>query len=158
MIRRPPRSTQGVSSAASDVYKRQGYAEARNSSPKNNFSKVVGVPGIRPQTAVYPFTLIVDVAVEGCFLVVRHHLNTESKQPKRQSQSIPYPQCRCRTGLTVDDDNDIHGQEHPQALHGPRYEKPNRRGFESVKTSIFSSSINPEIKENGQAQSPDNDE
>eukprot|EP00831_Metopus_contortus_P082608 TRINITY_DN8971_c0_g1_i1.p3 TRINITY_DN8971_c0_g1~~TRINITY_DN8971_c0_g1_i1.p3 ORF type:complete len:114 (+),score=20.43 TRINITY_DN8971_c0_g1_i1:125-466(+) len=25
MIRRPPRSTQGVSSAASDVYKRQGY-------------------------------------------------------------------------------------------------------------------------------------
>ena len=26
MIRRPPRSTQGVSSAASDVYKRQVYA------------------------------------------------------------------------------------------------------------------------------------
>ena len=25
MIRRPPRSTQGVSSAASDVYKRQSY-------------------------------------------------------------------------------------------------------------------------------------
>ena len=25
MIRRPPRSTQGVSSAASDVYKRQGF-------------------------------------------------------------------------------------------------------------------------------------
>ena len=29
MIRRPPRSTQGVSSAASDVYKRQGYAARR---------------------------------------------------------------------------------------------------------------------------------
>ena len=28
MIRRPPRSTQGVSSAASDVYKRQGWAFA----------------------------------------------------------------------------------------------------------------------------------
>ena len=26
MIRRPPRSTQGVSSAASDVYKRQGIS------------------------------------------------------------------------------------------------------------------------------------
>ena len=29
MIRRPPRSTQGVSSAASDVYKRQGTGEWR---------------------------------------------------------------------------------------------------------------------------------
>eukprot|EP00831_Metopus_contortus_P069964 TRINITY_DN63169_c0_g1_i1.p3 TRINITY_DN63169_c0_g1~~TRINITY_DN63169_c0_g1_i1.p3 ORF type:complete len:104 (-),score=35.64 TRINITY_DN63169_c0_g1_i1:74-385(-) len=38
MIRRPPRSTQGVSSAASDVYKRQGinaeYWELRNSLEK----------------------------------------------------------------------------------------------------------------------------
>ena len=29
MIRRPPRSTQGVSSAASDVYKRQKYSQAK---------------------------------------------------------------------------------------------------------------------------------
>ncbi|WP_460413961.1 hypothetical protein, partial [Staphylococcus aureus] len=28
MIRRPPRSTQGVSSAASDVYKRQPYSQS----------------------------------------------------------------------------------------------------------------------------------
>ncbi|GAB5802026.1 hypothetical protein JMUB7516_27350 [Staphylococcus aureus] len=28
MIRRPPRSTQGVSSAASDVYKRQAYTQS----------------------------------------------------------------------------------------------------------------------------------
>ncbi|WP_460413958.1 hypothetical protein, partial [Staphylococcus aureus] len=30
MIRRPPRSTQGVSSAASDVYKRQASTSARS--------------------------------------------------------------------------------------------------------------------------------
>ena len=50
MIRRPPRSTQGRSSAASDVYKRQGYIvnqdkELEGSSPQRHpEAKVVKAP------------------------------------------------------------------------------------------------------------------
>src|SRR5450756_1315310 len=44
MIRRPPRSTQSRSSAASDVYKRQGVFRGPH----------FGLPGARPRTGPYP--------------------------------------------------------------------------------------------------------
>ena len=37
MIRRPPRSTQGRSSAASDVYKRQMYNEEQHFEPEDQY-------------------------------------------------------------------------------------------------------------------------
>eukprot|EP00831_Metopus_contortus_P006031 TRINITY_DN12274_c0_g1_i3.p1 TRINITY_DN12274_c0_g1~~TRINITY_DN12274_c0_g1_i3.p1 ORF type:complete len:106 (+),score=36.16 TRINITY_DN12274_c0_g1_i3:129-446(+) len=60
MIRRPPRSTQGVSSAASDVYKRQGInAEYM---------------GMGPQKAV-----VLPIAGYGGFMPGHHALNMHGK-------------------------------------------------------------------------------
>ncbi len=43
MIRRPPRSTQGVSSAASDVYEKQLYAHRVGKRPVAHVDRVAGV-------------------------------------------------------------------------------------------------------------------
>ena len=48
MIRRPPRSTQSRSSAASDVYKRQACSEFKLTSAGN---EIVGVP-VDEETAI----------------------------------------------------------------------------------------------------------
>eukprot|EP00831_Metopus_contortus_P022196 TRINITY_DN20102_c0_g1_i2.p1 TRINITY_DN20102_c0_g1~~TRINITY_DN20102_c0_g1_i2.p1 ORF type:complete len:104 (+),score=24.59 TRINITY_DN20102_c0_g1_i2:137-448(+) len=43
MIRRPPRSTQGVSSAASDVYKRQVHGESKNLSKLKEIQQIESI-------------------------------------------------------------------------------------------------------------------
>eukprot|EP00831_Metopus_contortus_P059260 TRINITY_DN5124_c0_g1_i2.p1 TRINITY_DN5124_c0_g1~~TRINITY_DN5124_c0_g1_i2.p1 ORF type:complete len:123 (+),score=35.83 TRINITY_DN5124_c0_g1_i2:89-457(+) len=44
MIRRPPRSTQGVSSAASDVYKRQVHGWAQEKKIEKSFEELCSLP------------------------------------------------------------------------------------------------------------------
>ena len=71
MIRRPPRSTQGVSSAASDVYKRQVVNRARRvqrflSQPFAVAEQFTGVPGVMVsiEDTIKGFRMILDGEVD----------------------------------------------------------------------------------------------
>ena len=86
MIRRPPRSTQGVSSAASDVYKRQGLGGG-----------VVVVRNIRGTTAVR-VARRADRCVGGCGLNANQNaVNILVTRRVTGASLSPLPSCICGT-------------------------------------------------------------